>query len=343
MPLLDSILERDILPDTVIRSGIRFFLWRKLREESRGGVEEIRQRLMDFIKELRDNPIAIKTCVANEQHYEVPSGFFELVLGPRLKYSCCLWRKGTDSLASAEEDMLDLVCERAQLKDGQKVLELGCGWGSFSLYAAARYPGSHFLAVSNSMTQKEYIDGQARKRRLSNLRVVTSDMNEFEADECFDRVVSIEMFEHMRNYGWLLERIGSWLMPDGLLFVHVFAHRLFAYPFKEEDPSDWIARHFFSGGIMPSADLLLYFQKRLRLKDRWSVSGMHYHKTCEVWLKNMDRQRRLVCGIFKQTYGQQNIRRFLAYWRIFFLACSELFRYGRGKEWRVEHYLFEKN
>jgi cyclopropane-fatty-acyl-phospholipid synthase len=296
---------------------------------------------MQFIAQLRQSPIAIRPDAANAQHYEVPAEFFRLVLGPQMKYSCALWHAGTEDLSEAEEAMLDLTCQRACLEDGQDVLELGCGWGSLSLFMARRFPNSRILAVSNSHSQKQFIDAEAARRGLANLTVVTADMNDFSTDLRFDRIVSVEMFEHMRNYAELLRRIASWSRPGALLFVHVFAHCRFAYPYEVRDATDWMAQHFFTGGVMPSDDLLLYFQESFRIRAHWRFSGVHYEKTSEAWLERLDRNKKEVLDLFAAVYGKDEARRWIVRWRVFFMACAEMFGFAGGNEWIVSHYLFE--
>jgi len=338
----ERLLERGWLPDWIVRAGIRRICAERLREQAAGSAKLHKERLHKFLTELDRSPIAVQTEAANEQHYEVPAEFYRLVLGPRLKYSCAYWPPGVSALRQAEEQMLDLYCRRARIEDGHSVLELGCGWGSLSLYLAARFKSIRIVGVSNSRTQKEFIDGQARARGLNNLEIITADMNDFHAATCFDRVVSIEMFEHMRNYRLLLSRIASWLKPDGLLFVHLFSHARFAYPYEVRDSSDWMAQHFFTGGIMPSDDLLSNFQDELALAEHWQLDGTHYQRTAEAWLANMDAHEPEILALFTLTYGPNDAQRWWVRWRVFFIACAEMFGYSGGREWMVSHYLFGK-
>ena len=337
MSLVDTLLEKNLLPDALVRVGIRRLLAQRLRDEA-----AIYDRAA-YLADLKTRPIAEDTRAANEQHYEVPTEFFRFCLGPRLKYSGCLYPTGRETLAEAETHMLDLYVERAQLADGQHILELGCGWGSLSLFLAEKFPRARITGVSNSRPQREYIEGEARRRGLGNLRILTHDMNTFAAAAAqFDRVVSVEMFEHMKNYQRLLGNIAHWLKPGGLLFVHIFTHARLSYHFVARDASDWMSRYFFTGGQMPAHDLLTGFQDDLELVGDWKIDGTHYQRTAEHWLRNMDAHREEILPILADTYGAGHELKWWSYWRVFYLACAELWGYRHGREWQVSHYLFRR-
>ena len=336
---LIELVENGRIPDLLTRAGIRLLLLQRLREQTQEDPDQEWQAMMTFVEEMRQSPIALHTQEANEQHYELPPRFFELVLGPHLKYSCCHFPEGVTELEHAEASMLTLTCERAQLQDGQQILELGCGWGSLSLWMAKHYTNSSILAVSNSRPQREFIESRAQELGLTNLSVQTCDMNDFTTEQHFDRVVSVEMFEHMRNWQSLLERISNWLKPEGKLFIHIFSHRRYAYAFSSEGDSNWMGRYFFTGGIMPSNDLLLYFQKDLLLEQHWVLSGVHYQRTADAWLQMMDSQKGEILQTFRETYGK-GADIWFQRWRMFFLATSEVWGFRGGNEWLISHYLF---
>ena len=333
--------EQGFVPKSVLRRGIRGLIEQRLREQERIFQKSREDALEEWIAHMRSSEIALVPEKANEQHYEVPPRFFELVLGPRLKYSSAFFRDPKLSLGAAEDDMLTLTCERAELKDGQRVLELGCGWGSLTLWMAAHFPNSTITAVSNSTPQRKHIERQAKERGLTNVSVITCDMNRFEPEAKFDRVVSIEMFEHMRNWERLLTRVNSWLTEDARVFLHVFAHERYAYAFEVRDPSDWMSQYFFSGCMMPCSDLLDHLDTPFEVERRWNVNGEHYAQTSEHWLKNLEANRREVLDLFADTYGVGNAKMWYHRWRIFFLACAELFGFGGGNEWLVCHMLLK--
>ncbi len=338
---LIELAETGLLPDWLIRLGIRRLLAKRLKNLRNAPKNSPESALSDFAKLLRHGPLAIQTDDANTQHYEVPAEFFQLALGPHLKYSSCLFESEDASLAAAEETMLRITCQRAEIENGMSVLELGCGWGSLTLWMAEQFPGSQIAAVSNSASQKDFILRQAKSRGLENVRVITADMREFDIDEQFDRVVSVEMFEHMRNYGLLFQRIGRWLVPDGKMFVHIFCHKTHPYMFETEGASNWMGRNFFSGGIMPAEHLFHEFADDLKVAQQWRVNGKHYWRTCEAWLKNLDDNRAEALTVFQLDHDLAKAKRMVQRWRMFFMACAELFRYNNGEEWFVGHYLFE--
>ncbi len=332
--------EQGLVPDSVIRGAIRRLLRSRLAElrpDDAGHAAEVTAR---FVESMNDSPIALLPGKANEQHYELPPEFFARVLGPHRKYSCCHWGTGIERLDAAELQALDITCERADLSDGQRILELGCGWGSLTLHMAQRFPRATILAVSNSAPQRTFILAEAERRGLRNVEVLTCDMNDFSTDRRFDRVVSVEMFEHMRNHTRLFELISDWLAPGGRFFMHIFVHRSVPYAFEDRGADDWMSRYFFSGGMMPSAALPLMFQRHLRIERQWSWSGTHYEKTANAWLANIDARRADVMPLLEATYGRGQGALWLQRWRMFFMACAELWGFRGGEEWFVSHYLF---
>ncbi len=337
-----TLAEKALLPDWLIRKGIRILNRRRLRGEASRDSEAEQERKAVFIRQLRKSPIAYRPEKPNEQHYEIPAEFYRYVLGTRMKYSCALWEEGVHSLDAAEEAMLDLTCRRAGIRDGMDILDLGCGWGSLSLWIAEHFSGSRIVAVSNSLSQREFIQRLARESGGTDIEVVTADVNEFTTHQTFDIVLSVEMFEHMRNYRLLLARISRWLKPEGRLFVHMFCHRKFSYIFETVNEDDWMSTYFFTAGLMPSDDLLLYFQDDLCVQEHWIISGMHYMKTAEAWLRNLDLNKAAAGNLFSAIYGKGEESLWLQRWRIFFMACSELFGFRHGQEWWVAHYLFNK-
>ena len=340
--VLINLAEKGFLPDLLIRLGIKRLCGQRLSETNTLGLEELENSHQQWIDLLTESPVAIVPEKANEQHYEVPPKFFELVLGANLKYSAGYWSKEVFSLDESELEMLKITCERAGLVDGQDILELGCGWGSLTCFMAQKFPNSKITAVSNSKDQRNFIQQKNDKLNLQNIKVVTADMNDFSTDEKFDRVISIEMFEHMRNYDELLKRIDGWLKQNGKLFVHIFSHKEVAYPFEDKGDGDWMAREFFSGGQMPSHRLLMSFPDRMKIEKDWRVSGTHYEKTSLAWLRKMDTNKIEVLELFKTTYGEKDASEWFQRWRIFFMSCEVLFGFNKGSEWGVSHYLFEK-
>jgi cyclopropane-fatty-acyl-phospholipid synthase len=334
--------EQGLVPDAVIRAGIRRLCKQRLVEIHAGDAEAASAAFEKFVADMNTAELALLPQKANEQHYEVPAAFYAAALGGHRKYSSCYWPQEVSNLDDAEAVSLNSTCERAGIANGQSILELGCGWGSLSLWMAEHYPMSRITAVSNSRSQREHILSEAARRGLQNVDVITCDMNVFTTDARFDRIVSVEMFEHMRNWQTLFARIHDWLIPGGRFFMHVFCHRSTPYEFVDNGPSDWMGRHFFSGGIMPSDDLALRFQERLKLVQRWRWDGTHYEKTANAWLANVDARRDAVMPVLVATYGDAVAQQWLQRWRIFFMACAELFGYNHGQEWWVSHYLFER-
>ncbi len=350
---LVDLAESRWLPDWLIRFGIRRLLRRRLSlrrrllksaraASAKSQIQKVSSATTALVNELRESPLVIAAADANHQHYEVPTEFFRTVLGQRLKYSCGIWPRERMSLDESEVAMLALTCERAEIKNGMEVLDLGCGWGSLSLWIAEKYPACKVLAVSNSATQREYIEYVCAREGIHNLQVRTSNIADFTTERTFDRVVSIEMFEHVRNYELLLEKISDWLKVDGKLFVHIFCHRVFAYLFESEGPANWMAKNFFTGGIMPSANLLGEFSKDMEIDAQWLLEGSHYSRTCEAWLDNLDANAERLIELFCRKRTQRESRVQLQRWRMFFMACSELFRFRNGGEWGVGHYLLSR-
>ena len=342
MSTIDDLLAKDILPDALIRMGIRSRLKGTLAPFEKLNCEERQELVMQHVRELKESPIAIATDEANEQHYELPTAFFEKCLGPHMKYSSGYWDPGVTDIETSEARMLKLTCERAGIVDGDRILELGCGWGSLTLWMAKEFPNSKITAVSNSRTQRQHIEAKAAERGLTNVEIRTVNMitYEGEGESVFDRVVSVEMFEHMKNYEDLLARISGWLKPTGTLFVHIFTHREYAYHYEAKDESDWMALYFFTGGQMPSDDLLLYFQSDLKIDEHWQVSGSHYQKTSEAWLTRMDAASAELKPLIAETYGEADAKKWWVWWRCFYMACAELWGYKGGDEWVVSHYRF---
>ncbi|MDJ0748938.1 MAG: cyclopropane-fatty-acyl-phospholipid synthase family protein [Woeseiaceae bacterium] len=335
--------ESGLVPDSVIRSGIRRLLEAKLDLIRADDIEVAATTLNDFVEMMRESPIALVPERANEQHYEVPAAFFDLVLGEHRKYSCGYWPEGVTTIDQSEQAALEVTVERAGIEDGMRVLDLGCGWGSLSLFIAARFPQASIVSVSNSHSQKAHIEEIAEARGLENIDVITCDMNDFAIDARFDRIVSVEMFEHMRNYEELFRRIHDWLVPGGRFFMHIFTHRSTPYEYIDRGPSDWMTRFFFSGGIMPAAALPARFADHLTVERQWAWNGKHYAKTCRAWLRLVDEKKDAVMPILADTYGKDDASRWFMRWRIFFMACEELFRYRGGREWFVSHYRFKRS
>jgi cyclopropane-fatty-acyl-phospholipid synthase len=334
--------ERGLVPYYAIRAGIRRLVETRLKEISASDCEIGADLENRFVAHMNRSPIAPLPEMANAQHYEVPADFFQYCLGKHRKYSSCFWAEDTKTLDEAEALALKITCEHAGIKNGHKILELGCGWGSLTLWMAAQYPDSKVTAVSNSHSQREYITAEANKRGLFNVDVITRDMNEFEAPSQYDRIVSVEMFEHMRNYQKLFGKVHDWLVPGGRFFMHIFVHRLTPYAFEVAGDDDWMSQFFFSGGIMPSDDLPLRFQEKLKIKQLWRWNGTHYAKTANAWLANMDANYDKIKPILESTYGTHDTEMWRNRWRIFYMSCAELFGLKNGQEWWVTHYLFER-
>ena len=331
-----KLTELGIIPESVLRIAIKKIIQQRLSEIPIHA-QERESKKTRFIEELRSSPIALSTNQANEQHYEVPPPFFQEIMGSHLKYSCGWFDENTTSLDAAEENMLELYIERLGIRNHQRVLDLGCGWGSFTLFAAEKFPKSDFVAVSNSNDQIDFINNTAKARSLGNVEAIKQDMNDLSLEGSFDRIISIEMFEHMRNYGALLKKLRDHLQNNGKLFVHIFTHRDHPYPYEVRGPSDWMSKYFFTAGLMPSQDIFSYFEEDFLVEQNWKINGSHYAKTCNLWLQNHYRNKKTILDIFRGHYP--NPRLWFVRWQLFFIACEELFACNEGKEWFVSHYL----
>jgi cyclopropane-fatty-acyl-phospholipid synthase len=342
MQMKNFLLEKGWLPDFLVRRYVRGQCQKRLNDEHKAE-QDFLLFLKDFALSISLYPIALETAEANIQHYEVSTDFFRHVLGKRMKYSSCYWplEKNDSTIDSAEDAMLSISCERAEIHNGMDILELGCGWGSMTLYLAAHYPASKITAVSNSATQKAYIDQQAKKLGFTNVEVVTADMNDFQIAKKFDRVISIEMFEHMRNWGKLLSHISEWLKIDGKLFIHIFTFDGRPYLYDAQDPDDWMARNFFASGMMPCPSLIHQFNRLFNVTHQWKIVGTHYQKTLNAWLENMDASKADLYPLFEKEYNGDALK-FWNHWRVFFMACAEVFGFEKGEKWFVSHYLLEK-
>ncbi|KAF2680189.1 cyclopropane-fatty-acyl-phospholipid synthase-like protein [Lentithecium fluviatile CBS 122367] len=335
---INPLLDGGYLPHALIRMGIRRQLAQRLASIASTSRTSAYESKMKYVDLMRTRPIAIETKTANQQHYEVGTGVLKGMLGPRMKYSCDLYEEGVAGLQEAEVAMLRLYVERAELRDGMRVLDLGSGWGSASLFFAEQFPNSRITAFSNSRTQKEHIDSVAASKGLANLTVITGDVVDYEFEaNAFDRVLSIELFEHMKNYELLMQKVSKALKPSGKLFVHIFCHATTPYDFE----GGWMSEHFFTGGTMPSADLLLFFQSNLHLQHQWWVNGQHYARTCEDWLSKMLASKDEIWPHLISTYGEKDVVTWWNRWQIFYMACAELFRWDGGDTWGVTHLLFE--
>jgi cyclopropane-fatty-acyl-phospholipid synthase len=340
---LIQLAEKRWLPDPLIRYGMRKLLRERLQHERSLAAGGYDQALDQFAERQRQSLVTIETHRANEQHYEVPAEFFERVLGARLKYSCGLWEDPATSLDESEEAMLRVTCERAGIENGMRILDLGCGWGSLSLWMAEKFPECQITSLSNSSSQKAFIHRKCEQRGFANVNIITADVGNFDTTERFDRVVSVEMFEHVRNHEDLLSRIARWLVPHGQLFVHIFCHRNLAYTFESEGEQNWMGRHFFSGGIMPAKDLFLRYQRDLSVQQQWWIDGRQYARTCEAWLSRLDQQEAAVTRALASSPNSESPTVVLQRWRMFFMACAELFKFEDGNQWGVGHYLFDAN
>ena len=335
----NAFISRGLIPDFLLRRGVRGQGKQRLRMMENSDLEK---EYKNFLKEASSGEIAVHTDDANNQHYEVNSDFFQYCLGENLKYSCCYWNDDTFSLDDAEDIMLDMYCKRSKIEDGMNILDIGCGWGSLSLYLAKKYPKSKVTGVSNSSSQKMFIDGVAADRNLRNLKIVTKDINYFDTEDKFNRIISIEMFEHTKNSKKLMNSINDWLKPNGMFFMHVFAHKDNPYYFDTSQDNAWMAKYFFTGGMMPNHNLFRDLESNLDYQKSWMLSGTHYEKTSNAWLDKMDLNKQNIIELFKKNNGNAIAKRKFHFWRLFFIACAEIFGYDNGAEWVVSHHLFKK-
>jgi cyclopropane-fatty-acyl-phospholipid synthase len=338
---LVSLVERGRVPDVLVRQGIRTLLDKRLLTQDKGSDEANRAALDEFAASLREGAIALEIGERTRRHYGLPPSFFREVLGPRMKFSCCLFPPGVEDLGQAEEAMLAETCGRAGIEDGMEVLDLGCGWGSLALWIAEKYPGCRVTAVTNTDQQREFIEACCAERGITTVRAITRDLNDFRAEGTFDRVMAVELLEYLHNWRETLARIAGMLTPEGKLFAHLFSHCRFSYPYESEGEDTYLGRYFFAGGLMPSVDLLSRFQDDLVLENRWSVSGAHYRKTAEAWLARLDSGKAAVLPILRENHGVEGSV-WLQRWRLFFMACAEMWGYREGDEWGVSHYLLRR-
>jgi cyclopropane-fatty-acyl-phospholipid synthase len=336
-------LKRNNIPDVLLVQGIRYLTSQKLREYTSLSIEQRKRQQMEFIADLKSLPIAVESDAANSQHYMVTPEFYEYVLGKYKKYSCCYYQTGTESLDTAEHAMLEIYCERAQLKDGQKILDLGCGWGSLSLFLAQKYPNADITGISNSTKQRLWIEEHCKQRNIVNLTIKTANIiTHQEEPDTYDRILSIEMFEHMKNYQLLFQKVSLWMKLDAKLFIHIFAHQNYAYHYEVKDETDWMTKYFFTGGTMPSDDLFLYFQDDVKIENHWNVSGTHYGKTSDHWYQNLLEHKKAIIELFEKEHSPEVALQNYTFWKVFFLSCREFFAYDNGNQWGVSHYLFSK-
>ena len=336
----NPLLARGLIPDWILRRGVRS--QGKERLNMMNKVDSTKE-YSKFINEASTGNIAVNTDDANNQHYEVDSEFFKYCLGKNLKYSCCFWDENTLDLDAAEDNMLEIYSQRAQITDGMSILDIGCGWGSLSLFLAQKYPKSEITGVSNSSSQKIFIDSVASERNISNLNIITRDINDFRTEEKYDRILSIEMFEHTKNTKKLMNLINDWLNPNGLFFMHVFAHKENPYYFDRDQKNAWMAKYFFTGGMMPNHNLFKDLKSNLEYQKSWMLSGEHYEKTSNAWLDKMDQNKRKILSLFERSNSSSIAKRKFHFWRLFYIACAEIFGYDNGNEWVVSHHLFKKS